>query len=55
MTPELAAKAKTMVLGLGLAQHVAAGMLGVNPGRVSEALHDPKWSQTPPALLSDVM
>jgi len=34
MTPEIAAKAKTMVLRLGMAQHVAAAKLGVNPGRV---------------------
>ena len=32
MTEELASKAKTMVLRLGMAQHVAAAKLGVNPG-----------------------
>ena len=54
MSPELASKAKTMVLHLGMAQHVAAAKLGVNPGRVSEALHDPKWSDAPFAPLTEL-
>lgn len=53
MTPEIAGKAKTMVLRLGMAQHVAAAKLGVNPGRISEALHDPKWSAAPFAPVHD--
>jgi hypothetical protein len=38
MTEELASKAKTMVIRLGMAQHVAAAKLGVNQGRVSDAI-----------------
>lgn len=41
MTEELASKAKTMVLRLGMAQHVAAAKLGVNPARVNAAIHFP--------------
>jgi hypothetical protein len=39
MTEELASKAKTMVLQLGMAQHAVAARLGVNPGRINAAVH----------------
>lgn len=54
MTPEIASRAKTMVLRLGMAQHIVAAKLGVNPGRVSEAINSPKWAAVPFAPLSDV-
>jgi hypothetical protein len=55
MTEELASKAKTMVIRLGLAQHVAAAKLGVNPGRVNDAIHGKIFPNAPFARLDDVM
>lgn len=54
MTSELASKAKTMVIQLGLAQHVAAARLGVNPGRISEAIHAEKYRDAPFAPLASL-
>jgi hypothetical protein len=51
MTAELASKAKTMVIRLGLAQHVAAAKLGVNPGRISEVIRGQKFKDAPYAPL----
>ena len=47
MTEEIASKAKTMVIRLGMAQHVAAAKLGVNPGRISEVIHGHKFKDAP--------
>ena len=55
MTEELASKAKTMVLRLGMAQHVAAAKLGVNPGQINDAVHGRIFPHAPFAPLSDVM
>jgi hypothetical protein len=55
MTEELAGKAKTMVLRLGMAQHLAAAKLGVNPGRVNDAIHGRIFPNAPFAPRSDVM
>jgi hypothetical protein len=54
MTAELASKAKTMVLRLGMAQHQAAAKLDVNPGRVNDAIHGRIFPDAPFAPLSDV-
>lgn len=53
-TAEMAAKAKTMVLTMGMKQHQAAALLGVNQGRVNEALRHPKWANVAPAPVSEV-
>jgi hypothetical protein len=55
MTSELASKAKTMVLRLGMAQHVAAAKLNVNQGRISDAVSGKIFPEAPFAPLSDVM
>ena len=55
MTAELASKAKTMVLRLGMAQHVAAAKLGVNPGRVNHAIRGLIFPDAPFAPLADVI
>lgn len=55
MTVEIASKAKTMVIQLGMAQHVAAAKLGVNPGRVSEVLTGMKFADAPFAPLAEVL
>jgi hypothetical protein len=55
MTAELASKAKTMVLRLGMAQHVAAAKLGVNPGRISNVITGKTFQDAPFAPLPDVM
>jgi hypothetical protein len=55
MTEELASKAKTMVIRLGMAQHEAAAKLGVNPGRVNDAIHGKIFPNAPFAPLNDVM
>ena len=54
MTNELAAKAKTMVLRLGMAQHEAAAKLGVNPGRVCEVVNGHKFVDAPFAPINDL-
>jgi hypothetical protein len=55
MTAELASKAKTMVLQLGMAQHVAAAKLGVNPGRINAAVHGSIFPDAPFAPIDDVI
>lgn len=55
MTPEMAGKAKTMVLRLGMAQHVTAAKLGVNPGRINDVIHGRTFSDVPFASIVDVM
>ena len=55
MTPEIASKAKTMVIRLGMAQHVAAAKLGVNPARINEVIRGHhKFSDAPFAPLDSV-
>lgn len=44
-----------MVLRLGMAQHVAAAKLGVNPGRVNDAIHGRIFPEAPFAPISDVL
>jgi HD superfamily phosphohydrolase YqeK len=51
MTEELASKAKTMVIRLGMAQHVAAARLGVNQARISEVIHGHRFKDAPFASL----
>jgi hypothetical protein len=55
MTADMASKAKTMVFQLGMAQHVAAAKLGVNPGRVSEVVTGLKFPGVPFAPIQDVI
>jgi predicted transcriptional regulator len=54
LTAALASRAKTMVLRLGMAQHVVAAKLGVNPARVSEVIHGHKFKDVPFASLDEV-
>ncbi|MFY9628657.1 MAG: hypothetical protein WAK03_10990 [Methylocystis sp.] len=54
MTVELASKAKTMVLRLGMAQHEAAAKLGVNPGRICEVVNGRKFADAPFAPFNDL-
>ncbi len=54
MTAELASKAKTMVIQLGMAQHLAAAKLNVNPARVNDAVHGRIFPDAPFAPVSDV-
>jgi ribosome-binding protein aMBF1 (putative translation factor) len=55
MTEELAGKAKTMVIRLGMAQHEVAAKLGVNQARVNEAVHGKIFPNAAFAPISDVM
>ena len=55
MTIEMASKAKTMVIQLGMAQHEAAAKLGVNPGRVCEVVNGYKFPEAPFAPIQDVI
>ena len=55
MTAELASKAITLVRVLGLKQHQAAAILGLNQGRISEVITGkryPSAKPTPPDQLS---
>ena len=54
MTEEIASKAKTMVIRLGMAQHVVAARLGVNPGRISEVIHGHKFQNAPFAPIHSI-
>lgn len=54
MTAEMASKAKTMVLRLGMAQHVAAAKLNVNQGRINDVIHGRHFPDAPFAPLTDV-
>ncbi len=55
VTEELAGKAKTMVIRLGMAQHVVAATLGVNPARINEVIHGHhKFSSAPFAPIDSV-
>ncbi|KAF0136688.1 MAG: hypothetical protein FD139_747 [Methylocystaceae bacterium] len=55
MTIDIASKAKTMVIQLGMAQHEAAAKLGVNPGRVCEVVNGYKFRDAPFAPIADVI
>ena len=55
MTEELASKAKTMVIQLGMAQQTVAAKLGVNQGRISEVVNGYKFSGVPFAPIQDVI
>jgi hypothetical protein len=54
MTVEIASKAKTMVIRLGMAQHFVAAKLGVNPARISEVIHGHRFADAPFAPINDV-
>jgi len=55
MTEELASKAKTMVIQLGMAQQTVAAKLGVNQGRISEVVNGYKFPGVPFAPIQDVI
>lgn len=55
LTIELASKAKTLVIQLGMAQHVAAAKLNLNPGRVNDVVHGRKFPDAPFAPVQDVI
>ena len=48
MTAELAAKAITLVKIMGLKQHQAAAVLGLNQGRVSEVMTGKRFAGAKP-------
>jgi len=48
MTAELASKAITLVKVLGLKQHQAAAILGLNQGRISEVLTGKRYPRAKP-------
>jgi predicted transcriptional regulator len=54
MTADAAAIAKTMVLRLGMAQHVVAAKLGVNQGRISDAIRGKIFPEASFAPLSSI-
>ena len=45
---------QTMVIRLGLAQHVAAAKLGVNPGRINDVIHGRIFPDAPFAPLNTI-
>jgi len=45
MNPDLAAKAKYLVKKMGLLQHQAAAVLGVNQGRISEVMRGKRFPE----------
>lgn len=49
VTPELAAIAKALRGSYGLAQHIIAAKLNVNPGRISEVINGMRYPDVPPA------
>lgn len=55
LTAELAGKAKTMTIQLGMAQHAVAAKLNLNPARVSEVIHGLKFQDVPFAPISNVI
>jgi predicted XRE-type DNA-binding protein len=50
ITAELAGKIKYLVTVLGLFQHQAAAILGINQGRVSEVMAGKRHPKQPPHL-----
>lgn len=55
MTEERASIAKTLVIRLGRAQHEVAGKLGVNPGKINDAIHGQIYPNAPFAPIADMM
>ncbi len=55
MTEQLASRAKTMVIQLGMAQQTVAAKLGVNQGRISEVVNGSKFPGVPFASIQDVI
>ena len=55
LTAELASKAKTLVIQLGMAQHEAAAKLKLNPAQVNDVVHGRKFPEAPFAPVSDVI
>ena len=55
MNAELASSAKTMVIQLGMAQHIAAAKLGVNQGRISDVVTGKTFPDAPFAPIADVL
>jgi predicted XRE-type DNA-binding protein len=52
ITPELAGKVKYLVKVLGLFQHQAAAILGINQGRVSEVMTGKRFPKSEPVQTS---
>lgn len=50
VTAEMAAKIKYLVGVIGLFQHQAAAILGINQGRVSEVMNGKRHGDIPPQL-----
>ena len=50
ITAEMAAKIKYLVGVIGLFQHQAAAVLGINQGRVSEVMNGKRHPNVPPQL-----
>jgi hypothetical protein len=44
-----------MVIQLGMAQHVAAAKLELNPARVNDVIHGRKFPEAPFAPIQDVI
>lgn len=53
ITAEMAAKIKYLVGVIGLFQHQAAAILGINQGRVSEVMNGKRHPNVPPQLSFD--
>ncbi|MCF2513664.1 helix-turn-helix domain-containing protein [Sphingomonas sp. G124] len=53
VTAEMAAKIKYLVGVIGLFQHQAAAILGINQGRVSEVMSGKRHGGIPPQLSFD--
>ena len=53
VTAEMAAKIKYLVGVIGLFQHQAAAVLGINQGRISEVMNGKRHSGVPPQLSLD--
>ncbi|WP_230483605.1 helix-turn-helix domain-containing protein [Sphingomonas sp. Leaf21] len=48
VTPEMAAHIRFLIIEMGLFQHQAAALCGVNQGRVSETMHGRWFPEEPP-------
>lgn len=53
VTAEMAAKIKYLVGIMGLFQHQAAAILGINQGRISEVMNGKRHGDVPPQLSFD--
>ena len=53
VTAEMAAKIKYLVGVIGLFQHQAAAVLGINQGRISEVMNGKRYGNVSPQLSLD--